>query len=65
MLSTAVVILNWNGKLLLKKFLPSVVNYSTEATVYLADNASEDGSIAFVKEAFPSVEIIQLSENKG
>lgn len=65
MLSTAVVILNWNGKQLLKKFLPSVVKYSTEATVYVADNASKDGSVAFVKEAFPSVKIIQLTQNKG
>ena len=45
----AVVILNWNGKELLQKFLPSVVLHSSEATIYVADNASSDDSIAFVK----------------
>ena len=36
----AVVILNWNGAQLLKQFLPSIVKYSKEATIYLADNNS-------------------------
>jgi GT2 family glycosyltransferase len=61
----AVVILNWNGKKLLEQFLPSVVAYSKEATVYLADNASSDDSIDFVKEKFPSIKIIQNNENGG
>ena len=43
----AVVILNWNGKELLEKFLPSVIAYSKEATIYVADNASTDDSISF------------------
>src|SRR5690606_4253469 len=61
----AVVILNWNGKELLKKFLPSVVANSKPATVYVADNASTDNSVAFVSEFFPSVKIIQNRENGG
>ena len=61
----AVVILNWNGKELLKKFLPSVVENSQEATVYLADNASTDDSIAFVKAHYPNVVIIENLENGG
>ena len=61
----AVVILNWNGKTLLKEFLPSVVLYSQEAYIYLADNSSTDDSIAFVKENFPEVIIIQNKENYG
>lgn len=61
----AVVILNWNGKKLLEEFLPSVIEYSKEATVYLADNASTDDSVVFVKEKFPEVSIIQNKENGG
>ena len=56
----AVVILNWNGKKLLKTFLPSVVKYSQGAQVYVADNASQDDSIAYVEENFPQLKIIQL-----
>ena len=58
----AVVILNWNGVALLKQFLPSVIAFSPEATIYVADNASTDASVAFIKENFPTVQIV---ENKG
>lgn len=61
----AVVILNWNGTKLLEQFLPSVLAYSHEATVYVADNASTDDSIAFVKANFPSVKIIENNDNYG
>jgi GT2 family glycosyltransferase len=61
----AVVILNWNGKDLLERFLPSVVKFSSEATVYIADNASTDNSVAFVSEFFSTVKIIQNKENGG
>lgn len=61
----AVVILNWNGRDLLDKFLPSVVQYSPQADVYVADNASTDDSVAFVKANFPSVKIIQNPSNSG
>ena len=61
----AVVILNWNGEKLLEQFLPSIVNYSPEADIYVADNASTDGSVAFVKTNFPSVQIIQNKSNLG
>ena len=61
----AVVILNWNGVQLLEKFLPSIVQNSPEATVYLADNASTDDSISFVLTNFPSVKIIKNENNYG
>ena len=61
----AVVILNWNGVKLLEQFLPSVVQYSSEATVFVADNASTDDSISFVKANFPTVQIIQNDYNFG
>jgi GT2 family glycosyltransferase len=61
----AVVILNWNGAKLLEQFLPSVVQFSPEATVYVADNASTDESVAFVKNNFPTVKIVQNKTNQG
>lgn len=63
----AIVILNWNGQELLAKFLPSIVKYSKlkNCTVYLADNASIDNSVAFVKNKYKSIEIIQNTENGG
>ena len=61
----AVVILNWNGILLLEKFLPSIVQFSPEATIYVADNASTDDSIAYIKAFFPSVTIIKNNSNLG
>lgn len=61
----AIVILNWNGKALLEQFLPSVLSYSKNADIYVADNASNDTSVEFVKSTFPSVKIIQNSDNGG
>ena len=61
----AVVILNWNGKELLEKFLPSITKYSNNAEIIIADNASTDDSIEFVKEHYPSVTIIINKENGG
>ena len=61
----AVVILNWNGVKLLEQFLPSVIQFSPEATVYVADNASTDESITFVKNNYPTVKIVQNKTNQG
>jgi len=61
----AVVILNWNGKSLLEQFLPSVIAYSKEADIYMADNASTDNSVAFVQDNFPEVIIVQNNTNGG
>jgi len=61
----AVVILNWNGKPLLEQFLPSVVKYSKQATIYVADNASTDNSVSFVNANFPEVHIVENEVNGG
>lgn len=61
----AVVILNWNGKSFLEKFLPSVIEHSPEAVVYVADNASSDDSISFLKTRFPDVKLIENKSNLG
>ncbi|WP_034057975.1 glycosyltransferase family 2 protein [Lacinutrix jangbogonensis] len=64
-MKTAVVILNWNGKALLRKFLPSIIEHSQDATIYVADNASTDDSISFIESDFPEVKIIRNKENGG
>ena len=62
----AIVILNWNGRQMLKEYLPSVLLYSRdEATVYVADNASTDDSLAMLKQHFPEVKLIELERNWG
>ena len=64
----AVVILNWNGADMMRKYLPGVVA-STETTsgarVYVADNGSTDGSMEMVGELFPTVGQVQLDRNYG
>ncbi len=64
-MKVAVVILNYNGKGFLEKFLPSVLNYSDDAAIYVADNASTDDSVLFLKSKFPTVNLIINSENGG
>jgi len=61
----AVVILNWNGQKFLEQFLPSVVNHSDNARIIVADNNSTDNSIPFLKEHYPTVELIELDHNFG
>jgi GT2 family glycosyltransferase len=62
----AIVILNWNGRAYLQKFLPSVVaatHFNCE--IIVADNASADDSVDFIKQRYPAVRIILLPENFG
>ncbi|WP_431136759.1 glycosyltransferase family 2 protein [Psychroserpens mesophilus] len=61
----AIVILNWNGKQLLEQFIPSIIKYSQEADLYVADNASTDDSVTFLKTHFPKVQIVQNKINGG
>jgi GT2 family glycosyltransferase len=67
MSKTAVVILNWNGKAFLEKFLGAVVELSTspETEIFLADNGSPDGSADWAEKNHPSVKIIRLNINHG
>ena len=64
-IKTAVVVLNWNGKSWLEKFLPTLEKHSQEATVFMADNTSTDDSVDFVKNKFPNVKIIINANNGG
>lgn len=66
MIETAVVILNYNGKHFLQQFLPGVIAHSGTAKIIVADNASTDDSVSFLKaNFFNQVEIIQLQANYG
>ena len=62
---TSIVILNWNGINMLKKFLPSVLACSANAEVVVADNASTDGSLDLLRSSFPEVRLIVLDRNYG
>ncbi len=64
-MTVAIVILNWNGKNWLKKFLPSVIEHSSEADIVVIDNASTDHSIEFLKSNFPQIKIVKNQKNSG
>jgi len=66
-LKVCVVILNWNGKHFLEKFLPSVVEHSQlpDVEILIADNASTDNSLTFLESQYPLLRIIILDKNYG
>lgn len=65
-MKTAIVILNWNGRPMLERFLPSVVaNCSDDAEVIIADNGSTDDSLEFLASHYPTLRIIALDRNYG
>jgi GT2 family glycosyltransferase len=62
----SVIIVNWNGRHLLDECLGSLLaqrflNYE----IILVDNGSQDGSAEFVRERYPQVRLVQLTENRG
>jgi GT2 family glycosyltransferase len=65
MSEVAVVILNFNGKKFLEKFLPSVIKYSEGAKIVVADNGSTDDSADLIRNSFPAVELIRIDTNLG
>ncbi|HSI90249.1 MAG TPA: glycosyltransferase, partial [Adhaeribacter sp.] len=64
-LSVAVVILNYNGRRYLEQFLPGVIINSPGCEIIVADNASTDDSVTFLRTQFPEVRLIILTENFG
>ncbi len=65
-MKVAVVILNWNGKNFLEKFLPSVIAYNNSCSeIIVADNQSTDDSLAFLKTYYPQIRVIVNNENGG
>ena len=65
MTKVAIVILNWNGADMMRRFLPGVIANSPEARVFVADNASSDGSLEMLSANFPTVSQIVLDRNYG
>lgn len=61
----AIVILNYNGRAFLAKFLPLMLEHADGHPVYVADSASTDDSVAFVRQTFPQIRVIELSRNDG
>lgn len=67
-MKVAVVILNWNGKSLMREYLPNVVKHTLGAAdveLVVADNGSEDGSLPFLAETYPQIRRIDLGHNHG
>ena len=60
-----VVILNWNGRSHLERFLPVLVARTPGADIVVADNGSTDDSADFIRARFPQVELLLLDRNYG
>lgn len=64
--SVAVVVLSWNGKKFLERFLPPLLTTTyPNASLYVADNASTDDSVKFASDNFPGIKIIRIEKNCG
>jgi GT2 family glycosyltransferase len=63
----SIVILNWNGKAYLERFLPALVRNSRgqDVEIVVADNASTDGSLPFLESSYPAIRLIRLDKNHG
>ena len=65
-MKTAVVILNWNTRDFLSRFLPPLLeSVGEDAEVIVADSASSDGSMEMLSRDFPDVRQIRLEDNYG
>ena len=60
-----IVILNWNGRDYLERFLPSLVSRTPGAGIVVADNGSTDDSVRFLERSYPQVELLRLDRNYG
>ncbi len=67
MKKVSVIILNWNGRKMMEQYLPSVCSFSQgdDYEVVVADNGSDDDSVAFLKENYPQVRLICFPKNYG
>ncbi len=63
----SIVILNWNGRGYLEKFLPTLIRFTRhpEAEIVVADNGSTDNSMEYMEEVFPSIRTLKLGKNYG
>jgi GT2 family glycosyltransferase len=66
--AATVVIPNWNGRDLLEKYIPSVIEGlrgNPQNEILVVDNGSQDGSAEFLRERYPEVRVLALDENLG
>ena len=66
--AASIVIPNWNGRDLLEKYIPSILEATKSNPaneIIVVDNASEDGSAQFLKHNFPTVKVLELDQNYG
>ncbi|GGF37981.1 glycosyltransferase family 2 protein [Echinicola rosea] len=67
--SISVIIPNYNGKHLLERYLPATLEAieqaGVSAEVIVVDDASDDDSVAFVDNHFPSVQVLVNPKNRG
>lgn len=61
----SVVVVSWNGRALLERFLPGVVAHSPDAEILVVDNGSDDDSVAWLGAHLPTVKVLALAENRG
>lgn len=64
-MKTAIVIINYNGLNLIKKFVPSIITNSSNCNIYVIDNNSTDDSVNYIKNNFSNINIINNSSNLG
>ena len=66
-MSTAIVILNWNGENFLQQFLPVLIRHTTlpGVEIIVADNASTDSSVELLVDKFPEIRTIILDKKYG
>ena len=66
-MTTAVVILNWNGEKYLQQFLPVLLEHTAiqGVEIIVADNASTDNSLEVLNKDFPTIKTIILDKNYG
>ncbi len=66
--AASVVIPNWNGRDLLAKYIPPLIEAlagNSHNEIVVVDNGSEDGSAEFLRENFPQVRVVELIKNLG
>jgi GT2 family glycosyltransferase len=63
--SVTIAVINWNGRRFLPRCLEALASSDLPARVLVVDNASTDGSVAYVRAEHPEVEVIALDQNVG
>jgi len=63
----AIVILNWNGSAMLRRFLPILIEHSnvSDCEIIVADNNSQDDSMDMMQREFPNIRTVVLDRNYG